>query len=246
MPAARVTIAARNEFGRITARRNLPPRRRASMRARVEPFQGITLRKTPDTASSDATFSGTATAMPPSARKRCCNARNVGSARMLSPTQLRPITTVSELAICLAHSLTGARPLPAIVHPQPKLRPGSDSARDDVVDPFRQRHRVSLILAQLVHTNRLFKLETMSGTVGNAKSEHNCRAVPRGHLCRGVGGPRRTSQKRHENPFPRLHRLIGKKDDHGVLGEAFQEEARGLAAVDNLRAGPLAEPRQVG
>src|SRR3954451_524781 len=184
MPAAKVTIAARNEFGRITARRNFPPRRRASMRDRVEPLHGITLRKMPDAASSEAMFSGAATAMPPSLRKRCCNARNVGSARTLSPTQLRPITTVSLLAMCLAHSLTGARPLPAIVHPQPKLRPGGDSARDDVVDPSCQRHRVSLVLAQLVHTNRLFKLETMSETVRNAKTEHNCRAVPHGHLRR--------------------------------------------------------------
>src|SRR4051795_9420939 len=224
MPAANATIAARNEFGRITARRNLPPRRSESMRARVEPFHGMTLRKMPDAASSDAMFSGAATAIPPSFLKRCCNARNVGSASTLSPTQLRPITTVSELAIYLAHSLAGARPLPAIVHPQPKLRPGSDSARDDVVDPFRQRHRVSLILAQLVHTNRLFKLETMSGTVRNAKSEHNCRAVPRGHLRRGIGGPRRMPQKWHEHPFPRLHRLVGKKHDHGILGEAFQQK----------------------
>jgi len=53
MPAAKATMAARNELGRITARRKRPAFSRR-MRSRVSPFQEMTLRKMPAEASSDA------------------------------------------------------------------------------------------------------------------------------------------------------------------------------------------------
>ena len=69
MPAAKATIAARNEFGRMTARRKRPAFS-MRMRSRVSPFHGITLRKMPAEARSEAMCSGAATVMPPSLRKR--------------------------------------------------------------------------------------------------------------------------------------------------------------------------------
>src|SRR5947207_10822080 len=166
----------------MTARRKRPDFS-TRMRLRVVPFHGSTLRNRPIDASSDAMCSGAATAMPPSLRKRWCNARYVGRARTLSPTQLRPITTVS-LAI---HSYTfprrRPRPLPAIVHPQPELRVRRDPIRDHVVDSLRQRHRFALRLGQLIDVHWFAKLEPMLGIVRYAKSEHNSRAATNRHFC---------------------------------------------------------------
>src|ERR1051326_3671668 len=225
----------------MTARRKRP-RLSAWMRSRVLPFHGITLRQMPDEARSAAMFSGAATAMPPSCLKRCCNARYVGRARMLSPTQFNPITTVSLLAI---QYFAFPRPLPTIVHPQPELGAGGDAARDDVVESRRQRHRISFRFAQLIDAYRLLELQPMPEAVRYAKSEHNCRTALEGHLRRCVGRPRFASDERHQNAFARLHRLIGKHHHEPVVGECFHQRARRVATIDDLRAGALAQPREV-
>src|SRR5687768_6311516 len=166
MPAASVTAAARNEFGRMIARRN-PPARKAAMRCREPRFQATTCLNTPVVSSSVATFAGAATAIPPSARKRCCNALNVGRARTLSPTQLRPMTTVSH-TIVLAFS----RPFPAIVHPEPELGTVGDAARKHVVHVTGEPLRAVFIIRKFSGVDRGNELDTMPDAVRDAKSEH--------------------------------------------------------------------------
>src|SRR6185436_17602118 len=112
-------------------------------------------------------------------------------ARTLSPTQLRPMTTVSH-----AMHLLRSRPFPAIVHPQPELGARDDATGDHVVDSLRQRHRIPLALRQLIHTNRVLELETMPEAVRNAKSEHNCRVGSESHLRGGGSRPCGMPQKR--------------------------------------------------
>src|SRR5262249_38621870 len=142
---------------------------------------------------SVAMCSGAATAMPPSLRKRWCSARYVGRARMLSPTQLRPITTVS-LAICF-FALSRPGPFPSIVHPQPQLRLGSDAAGDHVIDLGSQQRWIPFLFAQLINTNWLLELETMPGPVRNAKSEHNSRTKAESEFRGSVGGPSRAAEE---------------------------------------------------
>src|SRR5688572_10918192 len=211
------------------------------MRLRVEPFQAITCRKMPEASRSAATLAGAATAMPPSLRKRCWSALYAGMARMLSPTQLRPMTTVSHAMYDFAFS----RPFPAIVHPKPKVGAGNDAPGDHVVDSVRQHHRVSVPLRQQVGTNRLVEFDTMPEAVGNAKSEHNRRAGPQSHFGRCGRGPCGTPEKGNENAFARLHGLVGQEDDHRVFREPLHEHARGAAAVDDGRSGLRAEALQV-
>src|SRR5207237_1167093 len=166
MPAASPTHAARNEFGRITARRNRAAFS-AVIRSRVPPFHGMTLRKMPLDASSVVMCSGAAIARPPSCLNRCASARYVGRARMLSPTQFSPMTTVSLGIVRLAFARRV--PLPAIVHPQPQLGARCDAPRDHVIDPRRQRTRIALGLSQFVRPYRLFKLDPMPEPVWYAK-----------------------------------------------------------------------------
>src|SRR5687768_7986670 len=155
---------------------------------------------------------------------------------MLSPTQLRPMTTVSAVRLPI-HWFAFSRALPPIVHPQPEFRTGNDAPRDHVVDPLRQRHRVSLFLTQLVDTNRPLEFEAMPGSVRYAKSEHNRRAMmegqARGRWCR----PRRTSHEAHENALSGNDGLIRKKHDHGLFRQCFHEKSGGIPAIDYLGAG---------
>src|SRR5450755_4795122 len=125
---------------------------------------------------------------------------------MLSPTQFKPMTTVSaRLPIS-----DFPRPLPAIVHPEPEVRPGDDTSGDHVVDPRRKHYRVLFFLSQLSDTNRFRELEPMPRFLRNAKSEHNCRVPLDGHPGGGGRGPRRAPQKGHEDAFTREDGLVGK------------------------------------
>src|SRR5688572_1015811 len=239
MPAANVTAAARKEFGRMTARRN-PPARNAAMRCREPRFQATTCLNTPVVSRSVATFAGAATAMPPSARKRCCSALYVGRARTLSPTQLRPMTTVSH-TIVLAFS----RPFPAIVHPEPELGTVGDAARDHVVHVSRQHLRAVLSLCEIRGPNRLDDLDAMPQAVRDAKSEHNRRVGPQRHLRRSGSRPRRTSEKRDQNAFSRQRGLVAEKEDDGILGEAAHQDARRTPAIDDRGSGARAQLLQI-
>src|SRR5205085_2752584 len=153
-------------------------------------------------ASSVVMCSGAAIARPPSCLNRCASARYVGRARMLSPTQFSPMTTVSLGIVRLAFARRV--PLPAIVHPQPQLGTRCDAPRDDVIDSRRQRDRIALGLTQFVRPYCIFKLDPMPEPVGYAKTEHNRRRVTQSHLRGCRSRPCGTAEEGDEDAFARL------------------------------------------
>src|SRR5712691_5669913 len=160
---------------------------------------------------------------------------------MLSPTQFRPITTVSARL-----PISGVpRPFPAIVHPEPEVGAGGDTTGNHVVDPCRQRHRIPFYLSESIDTNRFFELETMPRFVRNAKSEHNRRAPPDGQLRGRRCRPRRTPDKGSQDTFARKDGLVGQHDDNSVLFESFEQRPGGVTAVDHLRARAGADASQI-
>src|SRR6185295_1979679 len=139
---------------------------------------------------------------------------------MLSPTQFKPITTVSaRLPIC---DFAFPRSLPAIMHPEPELRVSVDTARNHIVDSRRQSYGVPFCLSQFIDTNRFQKLETMPRFLRNAKNEHNRRIVPDGQFGRCRRGPCRSAKKRDKDTLAWEDGLIG-QDHHGrLLQQSFE------------------------